>query len=368
MSSNNNNNTPAGGSSANSRELELAMLAKSHGADAAAQARAAKLLGERYSLGGSQKPFLVLGATELRDDARRAMLDKTRQKAKAEKKREQILSKTMRKEKMPHGEGHADQGGVSRTGKKAKIRHSRLQHARHGLREYIAGCQKRQHALETKLRNLAARRESLAAHLTPAALQAAHGVPTTAQFAALNELWNGYVQELLFGGAAPQQICNLYFSTPKNETSGGLWDSELNENLGHRLALAGKLASADFHGARIRVVSALNPSLVGMEGTVIWEAKTNFVVVVDQKRYAEDSSNGGVVRPKYSLREQIGGLRIVEKRGSVFRFTVRVEGVGEADDGGDKEMEFDIVGSRFIYRTAERSGKKFKPKSVEDLL
>lgn len=122
-----------------------------------------------------------------------------------------------------------------------------------------------------------------------------------ASFEPLNTLWQGYMADLLSGTSNAQVI-------------------------------AGKLASADYHGADLSVVEARNPSLVGIRGIVVWEARTSFVMVCKDNK-----------------------IRIVEKRGARFH----------VNDLPDKR--FEIIGSRFLYRTAERSGKKFKPRSVEDL-
>ncbi|KAA8916595.1 hypothetical protein TRICI_001221 [Trichomonascus ciferrii] len=122
-----------------------------------------------------------------------------------------------------------------------------------------------------------------------------------ASFEGLNTLWKGYMADLLSGTSNAQVI-------------------------------AGKLASADYHGADLTVVEARNPSLVGINGIVVWEARTGFVMVCRDNK-----------------------LRIVEKRGARF------------DVNALPDKKFEIIGSRFLYRTAERSGRKFKPKSVEDL-
>lgn len=120
-------------------------------------------------------------------------------------------------------------------------------------------------------------------------------------FEGLNTLWKGYMADLLSGTSNAQVI-------------------------------AGKLASADYHGADLTVVEARNPSLVGINGIVVWEARTSFVMVCRDNK-----------------------IRVVEKRGARF------------DVHALPDKKFEIIGSRFLYRTAERSGRKFKPRSVEDL-
>lgn len=123
------------------------------------------------------------------------------------------------------------------------------------------------------------------------------------KFVPLNELWNDYIKDLL---------------------------SNDKKNM-----IPAKLASADYHGAILSVSESRNPSLVGVTGIVIWEARTSFVFVNKDNK-----------------------LRIVEKRGSKFK-VMNIPGLSTSS--------FEIIGSRFIYRTADRSGRKFKPRSVDEL-
>lgn len=375
----------AGSANASTREIETMLLMQHHGDDPEAAAKITKILSERYSLTGAQKPFLMLEGTEMREDVKESLQEKIREKNKKESQRKDALRKTLKTTR----KNTADSGvhKIPNTKGKAKIRHSRLEHARHGLNQYIQDCKNSQTQLELKLKNISKRNpnkeptsdesselsSSISYHLDPQVLQYKYKIPMIQQFQQLNELWEGYMRELLFTSPdeANTQRTNVGCMT-----------------LQYKLGLAGKLASADYHGARLKVVSAHNPSLVGTEGIVIWEAKSSFVMVVSQKDCTLDNA---------TIREKIGGLRIIEKRGSVFTFDVRINAPGSDtarnDEGGaandcgkvnmkmmnknqEKEnlnaqhetMTFEIVGSRFLYRTAERSGKKFKSRSIEDLL
>lgn len=268
------------------REVEKSLLSHSH-----EPARVAEILENRYSLTGAQKPYLVVAQSFAKQETQ-----------------EEIAKK------------------VSSRGIKRDDRPSRLAHARTGLSKFIKAAQTAQEKLEQRLRKDGGRNISLSAIITTKYL-VDHGIPAYEQYQPLNGLWNDYVTSLLF----------------PHENS-----SAKSISLQHTVQIAGKLASADFHGAKLKVISAKNPSMVGLQGIVLWEARSNFVIVV------KPNPESGI-----SIREKIGGLRIVEKRGTLFQFTV--------EDANGASIDFDIVGSRFLYRTADRSGRKFKSKSVDDL-
>lgn len=268
------------------REVERSLLSHSHDKE-----KVEEILENRYSVTGSQKPYLVV----------------TQSFGKQEQ-----LEETIKK--------------VSGRKSKRDDRPSRLVHARTGLSNFIKKAQASQKKLEQSLRKDGGRNFSLGTTITTQYL-VDHGIPAYERYLPLNELWNDYVTSLLF----------------PHENS-----SAKSISLQHRVQIAGKMASADFHGAKLKVISAKNPSMVGLQGIVLWEARTNFVIVV------KPNPETGI-----SIKENIGGLRIVEKRGTLFKFTVQ--------DTKGATIDFDIVGSRFLYRTTDRSGRKFKSKSVDDL-
>lgn len=329
-------------------EVETQLLQNVHGTSSNTEASNAKInniLAERYSLQGNQKPILMLEPAQPRQDeidAQNARKQAIRDKKKSER---DLHARTL---KLKHDRMKSAPNNLKLVNKKSHIRHSRLQHARHGLNEYIKKCKKNQTKLELLVRKSQTKNNS---DILPAdwwhadKLQFEYEIPTFEQFLPLNALWNDHIADLLF----------------PNYTK----DENKEENTLHKdLVLAAKLASADFHGAYVKVTQATNPSNVGMAGIIIWEAKSNFVIVVPRNPSS----------PR--IKEKIGGLRIVEKRGSVFKFTVMKRHLDDDDDNDNNEkdkdndstMDFEIVGSRFIYRTSERSTKKFKPKSVLDLI
>lgn len=268
-----------------SRQVEKALLGRSH-----APEKVKELLDTRYSVTGSQKPFLILTST-LGPPAKEIV-----------NVNQASLSVAT---------------GIQKSHKKQdKKRKSRLAHARSSLTQFIHDAQAAQERAQRQLR------KTKATVTDEFLIQ--QKVPVYSQYTALHGLWKDYISNLL----SMNPSVNMEVSKQ------------------HKLTLASKLASADFHGALLTVVSAKNPSMVGLSGIVVWEARSNFVIVVA----ANPASS--------SVRDQVGGIRVVEKRGSLFSFT--------AGDG-DAQQQFDIVGSRFLYRNADRSGRKFKARSVNDL-
>lgn len=241
--------------------------------------RTKELLETRYSFNGGQKPLLLLGGTT---------------------------------------------GGVSdKVGKPpkpaTKQRKAQARNARAAVREFVTAALDRQKGLKAKGLSEAQRAEVV------------NEIPKYQDYVAMNRLWNSYITDLLFGTTKP--------SSPSSSSSS---TSSPWEHI-NPVSLTAKLASADFHGALLTVVSCRNPSTVGIRGIVLWESKNSFVVVVE------------------STNTSPSGLRILEKKGAVFQFTVYSS---ENDHTGHT---FEIIGSRFMYRTAERSGRKYKPHNVDDL-
>ena len=101
------------------------------------------------------------------------------------------------------------------------------------------------------------------------------------------------------------------------------------------------LASADMHGAKIRVVRSRCVSRVGLEGIVVRDTRYTFEVV----------TRGDVVKS-------------VPKEHTVFRFEVPLGGEGEAER---KPLVFEIFGEQFQTRAPDRANKKFRLHYQPDL-
>ncbi|KAK9364623.1 hypothetical protein V1509DRAFT_635771 [Lipomyces kononenkoae] len=155
----------------------------------------------------------------------------------------------------------------------------------------------------------------------------------------LYKLWQSYAAELL--GLTP---------TSGPPTSHGQLQT-----------LASKLTSADFHGAYVVVDRSKCVSRVGLQGIILRDTRSAFVIVT--------KSNA---------------LRVLPKEHTVFRIGVRKPGIQPRSEGqsdqivrekekeeiGDKTLElfsFLVYGSQLVYRPADRSGRKFKNKPTGDL-
>ncbi|KAH6614285.1 Rof/RNase P-like protein [Boeremia exigua] len=125
----------------------------------------------------------------------------------------------------------------------------------------------------------------------------------------LHTLWTGYVREILGLGAHKAYV------TP---------------------ASAGQmLASADMHGAALRVVRSRCVSRVGLEGIVVRDSRYTFEIV----------TRGDVVK-------------CVPKEHTVFRFEVPV--LSEGGEGEEKPLVFEIRGEEFQTRAPDRANRKFR--------
>lgn len=154
-------------------------------------------------------------------------------------------------------------------------------------------------------------------------------IPHYEDFLKLNELWIGYMQDLL-------QL-----------------DLEKKDKVNTNQMLT-KLSSADYNGCFLRVLRSKNEDIVGKHGIVIYDSK-NFFIIVEPRDEKDPKS--------------IGGLKMIEKKGTVFSFVIPLYDIHneDIDDNDDNYLEFSIIGSRFQFRAPDRSGKKFKSRNVDDL-
>ncbi|MCJ1314141.1 hypothetical protein MMC25_007821 [Agyrium rufum] len=120
-----------------------------------------------------------------------------------------------------------------------------------------------------------------------------------------------------------------------------------------------KLVSADFHGAEVEVVRSKCLGRVGCNGIVLKDTKFTFEVITKDNR-----------------------LITIPKCHTLFKFQIpqpepQAEGQEEAilgDSSAQKPpammippMVFELHGSQFQNRAADRATKKFKPKHLKDL-
>lgn len=148
----------------------------------------------------------------------------------------------------------------------------------------------------------------------------------------LHVMWVGYIHEVMGPGCLP--------------VSSGT---------------AAKLCSADFHGAQVEVVRSRCVGRVGVKGIVVKDTRGTFEIIQKTDR-----------------------LVVVPKEHTVFRFEVpppssKEDGeTQQADLGADaaakveeiraaKNLVFELHGSQFLHRAADRANKKFKPHHLPDL-
>jgi ribonuclease P protein subunit POP4 len=219
---------------------------------------------------------------------------------------------------------------------------TRTPRTRHELKQYIRTTVANQRKLAKKVqRHRSAKRFPLDR------MRARYQIPVFEEFAGIARLWQAYMLELLFpGGAVP----SLAMLLPK-------------------------LASADYTGCLVTVTRARNPHLVGVRGTVVWDAQHLFVICVpagaSAREWTEEPAVAGATRERteepadalaVSAAAQVGGLRVIPKQGCIFSFDVLL------DPAHDDCIGFSIIGSRFEFRSVDRSAKKFKNHKVDDIV
>ncbi|GMM31166.1 RNase P/RNase MRP complex subunit [Martiniozyma asiatica (nom. inval.)] len=144
-------------------------------------------------------------------------------------------------------------------------------------------------------------------------------IPKFEYFMNLNKLWNVYISELLNDKQSPIN----------SQTVGA------------------KLSSCEFVGAHIQCVFNICPDFVGLEGIIVWDSKEYYLICIPRR------TDG-----KGSLRERVGGMRKIPKKGARFKFKAPIE---------DSYIEFEIIGDRMNVRSVDRSNKKFKSHNVDDI-
>lgn len=160
-----------------------------------------------------------------------------------------------------------------------------------------------------------------------------YSIPKFEDFATMNRLWQGYMQDLLFTNGQVPPI----------------------------LPMLPKLAAADYHGCLLTVIQSRNTTLVGIRGIVVWDTQHSFILCVPRN---EDAKEWNEDLKEFSANDQVGGFKAVPKKGTLFGFDVILPSKDEDDD---ECIGFTIIGSRFEFRSTDRLGKKFKSHKVDDL-
>mgnify|MGYP002627385698 FL=1 len=114
-------------------------------------------------------------------------------------------------------------------------------------------------------------------------------------------------------------------------TMNQLWQdyiTELLNNSNNEETILGKMLKADFHGAILTVVNSTNKNNIGISGIVLFESRRTF-----------------------NLLNKKNEVKTILKNGCVFETEIKNNG-----------MKIRIYGDNFIYKSAERTKIKFKPK------
>lgn len=96
---------------------------------------------------------------------------------------------------------------------------------------------------------------------------------------------------------------------------------------------------------------AANASLIGLSGIVVQETE-NTVTVVTPKSAAKGASRSLVAR------SAAHPLAVLPKIGTVFTFSLPLD--------GSRSLAFDLSGTQFAHRSADRVGRKFKARPAGD--
>ncbi|KAL8694765.1 MAG: hypothetical protein Q9224_003510 [Gallowayella concinna] len=121
-------------------------------------------------------------------------------------------------------------------------------------------------------------------------------------------------------------------------------------------AAGAKLASADFHGAKLEVVRSKCVSTVGLKGIVVRDTKFTFQIITKKNE-----------------------LKTIPKNHTIFRFHIpQADAIGETPDCdktkdisdeelGSNVLVFELHGSSFEHRAIDRATKKFKQRNMTEL-
>ncbi|KAG7814247.1 hypothetical protein KL921_000521 [Ogataea angusta] len=138
-----------------------------------------------------------------------------------------------------------------------------------------------------------------------------------------------------------------------------LWKGYIREILGttnHIPTMVSKLSSSELIGSELEVIHSRCINNIGMKGIVIWESQHNFVMVVPrQANWKKDIST---IEPQFTLKEKIGGLRVISKRNTNFKLQLETE---------ESSITFEIIGNRLLIRSTDRATRRFKNHSVKDI-
>ncbi|KAF3483098.1 ribonuclease P protein subunit p29 [Arthroderma uncinatum] len=171
-------------------------------------------------------------------------------------------------------------------------------------------------------------------------------------FKGLNKLWIEYMWEVL--DLVPWSNTNSNGKRAVGRERNGCMTAASHGS---------KLASADFHGAELRVVRSRCVSRVGVTGIVIRDSKFAFVLITEKNE-----------------------VKTVPKEHTMFRYEIPLPPASDSEarqkeapdedstqlksqetDKLEKRLVFELHGNQFENRAPERANKKFKWKNLDYL-
>ena len=134
-----------------------------------------------------------------------------------------------------------------------------------------------------------------------------------------------------------------------------------------------KLASADYHGAKLMVVRSKCVSTVSLKGIVVRDTKFTFRIITEKnEKKSTSKSIGSSTQAAYQR-------LAIPKNHTMFRFSIPqpdavvtseepalAKDISDVDMGSDS-LVFEIHGSSFEYRAIDRAIKKFKLRHMTEI-
>ncbi|KAI5963179.1 POP4 [Candida pseudojiufengensis] len=238
----------------------------------------------------------------------------------------------------------------------------RKRNTRKELKTYINDQLNNQRKLIKKIKSL--QRDKTIKQIDISSLLDKYNISKFEKFIKMNEMWQSYIKDLL--------------STPQGKF-------QLNSQF-----ILPKLVNADFNGCLITVLKSRNTNVVGIRGIVVWDSQHSFIICTPRgfqsKEWLQkkENENDKEINSKNELSscsaaELVGGFKIIPKKYTLFGFEIIIPKSKENNENAINEnathgtddlesLQFTILGSRFEVRSIDRSSKKFKNHSIDDIL
>lgn len=157
-----------------------------------------------------------------------------------------------------------------------------------------------------------------------------------------------------------------------------LWLGYIREILGNELFTGGqgaaaKLASADIHGARVRVSRSSCPSRVGIEGIVVRDSRYAVQIITRKNAVKLVPKEGTMFRVEIPAQSTAAATLDSRNQDSSDVLSTGAKVDAEMTDRGEDTAEtpstttvqdsmfaFEILGDQFQTRSADRANRKFR--------